>query len=513
MEHQAIETKLNVKQESTCKLPTRFNCAMCRMLDFTVAALGLLMLSPLFIFIAIKIRMDSAGPTFYRGKRMGRYGKPFQILKFRTMYEAPESYKGSKVTASGDPRITPFGQWLRDTKMNELPQLINVLKGEMSLVGPRPEDFEIASGWSDHQKTVILSVRPGMTSPASVMYRDEEQMLNQDNLLHQYLSEILPDKLRMDMLYVNKKNVLFDIDVIFSTLLSLLPYWRKTPIRRWELYYGPLHRFARRYAMWFFIDTFLATFSLGATAAVYRVNAPLDVGWPISLLYAFIFVSCFGASNYAFQLYAIEWSRAPSRLAINLLFSAAAGMLGVNLIEFIFHSSLKPLPVVVSLVATMLTWFLSVAVRYRERLITTVASRWIKARNNANSMAENVLIIGAGRNAYAVQWLFDQSEFHRWFRIAGFIDDEHTLQLLQVGLNKVLGTTENIPEVVEKYNIGLICFTIKNISSDNRQRILNICSQTGVRTVEMPDFFGIMYDAFKPCIKENIEQKQVEQFR
>ncbi|HNZ14278.1 MAG TPA: sugar transferase, partial [Anaerolineaceae bacterium] len=133
-----------IQGRSTHKLAFRLDAFLRRTLDILAALGGLLFLAPFFAVIAIVIRRDSPGPVFYRGPRVGLHGKEFGILKFRTMYECPESYAGSAVTTSGDSRITPLGRWLRDSKINELPQLWNVLVGEMSLVGPRPEDPKLA---------------------------------------------------------------------------------------------------------------------------------------------------------------------------------------------------------------------------------------------------------------------------------------------------------------------------------------------------------------------------------
>jgi len=129
-----------------------------RAFDVVVSGIGLIILSPIFSLIALGIKRDSPGPVYYRGARVGRHGKSFKMLKFRTMYERPESYNGTKLTANRDKRVTPLGQWLRDTKLNELPQLWNVFVGEMSLVGPRPEvaefvenrTIELGGGVFDH---------------------------------------------------------------------------------------------------------------------------------------------------------------------------------------------------------------------------------------------------------------------------------------------------------------------------------------------------------------------------
>jgi lipopolysaccharide/colanic/teichoic acid biosynthesis glycosyltransferase len=141
-----------------------YRAPMKRAMDVTVSLTVLILLSPLFALIAAAIRRDSPGPAFYRGERVGRCGKVFKILKFRTMYETPASYSGPKVTAQDDPRVTPLGRWLRSTKLNELPQFWNVLMGEMSLVGPRPEDPTLAQSWPAAVREEILSFSIAMRS-------------------------------------------------------------------------------------------------------------------------------------------------------------------------------------------------------------------------------------------------------------------------------------------------------------------------------------------------------------
>ena len=168
------------------------NNTLSRLVDLLASGLGLLLLSPFFLLIGMTIKRESPGPIFYHGKHAGKGGKPFWILKFRTLFEDQDSYNGPKVTAQDDPRVTPQGSWLRHTKLNELPQLWNVLKGEMSLVGPRPEDYDIAMAWSEEVQNEVLAVRPGVTSPTSVVYRDEESLLSQEGLMDSYLNQALP---------------------------------------------------------------------------------------------------------------------------------------------------------------------------------------------------------------------------------------------------------------------------------------------------------------------------------
>jgi lipopolysaccharide/colanic/teichoic acid biosynthesis glycosyltransferase len=192
-----------------------------RFLDFTLAALGLLVLALLFAVVAILIRLTSAGPVFFKQERMGRGFRPFLIYKFRTMvWHAPE--QGALITAGKDARITPVGGILRRAKIDELPQLINVLKGEMSFVGPRPEVRKYAEMFRrDYEE--ILQIKPGITDLASLKYRHESELLGQsENPEQQYLQEILPDKIRLNKEYRRRSSFLFDLGVIWKTVMKLV---------------------------------------------------------------------------------------------------------------------------------------------------------------------------------------------------------------------------------------------------------------------------------------------------
>jgi len=156
-----------------------------RILDIAVALIGLVLLAPAFVVIAMLIKLDSPGPIFFRGRRIGLHGRPFHIFKFRSMVPDVPS-KGAAVTCKDDPRITGVGKILRKTKLDELPSLVNVLRGEMSLVGPRPEAPAWVGRYTPQQWTV-LTVRPGITGLAQIKYRNEEELLSGANLEVEYL--------------------------------------------------------------------------------------------------------------------------------------------------------------------------------------------------------------------------------------------------------------------------------------------------------------------------------------
>jgi lipopolysaccharide/colanic/teichoic acid biosynthesis glycosyltransferase len=192
-----------------------------RVLDFTVAALGLLLLAPLFVLIALAIKLDSPGSVFFAHARVGRYGRPFKVLKFRTMVQdAPK--RGGAITAEDDPRVTRVGKILRKTKLDELPQLWNVLKGEMSLVGPRPQVEQYVALWEPTLREKVLSVRPGITGLTQISFRHEGVLLAQQPNPEAYYREVLlPIKLRSDAEYVDKRTLLYDLYLIARTLPAL----------------------------------------------------------------------------------------------------------------------------------------------------------------------------------------------------------------------------------------------------------------------------------------------------
>ena len=194
---------------------------MKRCFDFVLSLMGLIALLPVFIVVAWVVKKDG-GPVFYRQQRVGKYGTLFNIYKFRSMVIDADK-TGAKVTASHDPRITRIGSLLRKTKIDELPQLFNVLTGDISLVGPRPEVPYYVSKWPDACKKTILSVKPGITDYATLYYNDEQAILAKaEDPEKAYLKEVMPHKLRMYEQYVNDQSFWLDIRIILATLLKMV---------------------------------------------------------------------------------------------------------------------------------------------------------------------------------------------------------------------------------------------------------------------------------------------------
>lgn len=193
---------------------------MKRIFDILVSFVGLVILSPLFIVLAIVIVSDSKGPVFFKQTRVGRNGVPFKIYKFRTMIEDAEA-KGMQLTVGDDSRITNVGTFLRKTKIDELPQLINVFKGEMSFVGPRPEVPKYVELYTEDQRQVLM-VRPGITDLASIECRNESDLLAMiDSPEKVYIEEVMPRKIELNKEYIRTISLAFDIRIIIRTIMAI----------------------------------------------------------------------------------------------------------------------------------------------------------------------------------------------------------------------------------------------------------------------------------------------------
>ena len=194
---------------------------MIRFFDFILSLVGLVVLAPIFIVLAIWIKIDSKGPVFYKQVRVGQNSIDFELFKFRSM--VVDADKKGLITVGGrDPRITRSGYFIRKYKLDELPQLINVLVGDMSLVGPRPEVRKYVDLYTDEQQKV-LSVKPGITDYASIEYMDENEILGKSSDPEKtYIEDIMPEKIKYNMKYINNKNLFEYFKIIFLTVLKIV---------------------------------------------------------------------------------------------------------------------------------------------------------------------------------------------------------------------------------------------------------------------------------------------------
>ena len=195
-----------------------------RVLDVSLSLAGLIILSPVFVAVALAVKASSRGPVLYRAQRVGRHGRLFTLYKFRSMY-VDHRGDGPRVTGREDSRVTAVGRFLRRTKLDELPQLFNTLIGEMSLVGPRPEDPVFVSGYSEAEREV-LRVKPGITSLATLLHRHEEELLTGANFEERYRRDIMPAKLRIELQYLSNRTLATDLRILAATVVAL---FRKPP--------------------------------------------------------------------------------------------------------------------------------------------------------------------------------------------------------------------------------------------------------------------------------------------
>jgi len=192
-----------------------------RLADCLISIIILLILSPLFLIAVVGIKLSSAGPVLYRAKRVGLNGCIFIMYKFRTM-DSNETQLSSRITAKRDPRIYPFGLWLRRFKIDELPQLFNILKGEMSFVGPRPEDPDIVQQHYHSYYFETLRVLPGLASPGSIYnYTHGEKLIDVENTEDFYITQLLPTKLALDAVYVREASFLYDLKIVARTIWTI----------------------------------------------------------------------------------------------------------------------------------------------------------------------------------------------------------------------------------------------------------------------------------------------------
>lgn len=463
-----------------------------RLFDIVAASIGLITLAPLFVIVGILIKRDSPGPVFYRGSRIGKKGQPFGMMKFRTMHENEASYNGPRLTSSGDQRITPLGNWLRNTKINELPQLWNVLLGDMSLVGPRPEDPDLIQAYPENTLKEVVSIRPGITSPASILYHSEQDMLATPDPMGTYMREILPDKLRLDQLYVRNRSFISDLDVIFWTLAIFLPRLARTGIPEGHLFAGPFSRFVYRHFSWFLADISVVFAAASIVTLAWRLPGPLNWGWHYCLALSLGFALVFSAVNYATGLNRIIWSKARADDAFSLLLSAGGvtlAALALNYLQGVYHLLPFPaLPTVLILSIGLMAHFGFLIVRYRFRLLLWLAESWSALKKSTPGTKERILILGEGETCDITSWLLRQGMLRHAFSIIGVVTNENpTIQGMQVNGCRVLGGVRDLPALVKQYDVRMIVYTLSGTESRAREMVFAISKASRIKLLFLDD--------------------------
>jgi lipopolysaccharide/colanic/teichoic acid biosynthesis glycosyltransferase len=461
--------------------------ALRRVIDILVSAFGLLFLAPFFAIIAVMIKRDSPGPVFYKGKRVGKNGKEFWIIKFRTMYEAPESYSGRRLTIKSDPRITEFGRWLRETKINELPQLWNVLVGDMSLVGPRPEDPTLISQSPEDMARKILLVRPGMTSPASIMFIDEEEKIRTEDPIQDYIQNILPFKLKMDLDYIRNRTIINDLDLIFLTLISLIPNVRKKAINEQILYKGPIISLLRGFIKWFLIDLVVALVSSSLSILIWRLSSPINLGFIPALLLAVLMALSFSTMNAILGLNRVSWRYTRAEASIDIGITTIISLSIIIVLNF-FHFFPVTIPLIIIVLSGVFSFFGFVLTRYRERIITGIASRWLSLRKKENIVGEKALIIGAGNLGLRASWFINHGNLSRLISVVGFLDDDYYKSGMVFDGSPVIGRIVELPRILKENQIDTVVIAISDLDENRIGLIESVCDENDVKYIQFEDF-------------------------
>jgi len=468
-----------------------------RIFDITIALIGLIILAPVFAVIAILIKLDSPGPVFFRGKRVGQYGKMFYILKFRSMVpDAPQ--KGAAITCNDDPRITRTGRFLRKTKLDELPSLVNVLKGEMSLVGPRPE----APTWVEHytpQQRVVLTVKPGITGLAQIKYRNEEALLSRANLETEY-PQIMNDKLNIDLNYVKNRSFLLDTRILLETVMVLfsgsdrqrttamvqsrLPMSRGlVAVATYEL--GLLKQYIRRIGLDLMIIPFafylawLIRFDCRVPAEEWEILTIRML--PITFVYIII--------NLASGIYRRLWAYASFRDVALLSETVGLGTLILAVINFAltnyYHYRLSTGGLIIG---GLLTLTLSTLAKYRRQLITILfASR----PRPADSSLERVLIVGINEMAQRLATQIYLGGGQK-YELVGFVSDDSNGQGMNINGVEILGTSDQIRTLVRDKQIDVIIIARRPSDREEMWRLISTCQETCAQIKVLPDIVEIM---------------------
>ncbi len=436
-----------------------------RSIDILFSAAGLTILLPVIGVVGFGIKLSSRGPVFYKQNRVGKNGKIFSIIKFRTMIVGAEKRGG--ISVGNDPRSTQLGRFLRASKMDELPQLWNVLIGEMSLIGPRPEIPEIVLHYSEEQKKV-LSVHPGIVGPAQIIGRNEEEMLPADveDAQDYYLRYILPDKLKIDLRYVENCTLLTDIRLLARGIKETIIGTFKPNALSGKNVWPSL----------FVVDLMMAAFS-------YFLSYCLRFDWSVpeteieTLLFSLPIVLLFrGWVFLYFKLYRTLFKYISIKDLIRII-QAVVLSSGLIIIAIFFlglrvHS--RSIFIIDSLLLLMAMGGIRVMLRnMSERRIA-----------HSYSPPVNILIVGAGDvGEMAVRDLLKNGQN---YHVIGFIDDDIKKQGISIHGFKVLGRRIDIPDVVHTLHVDEILIAINKISSQEMHAIINFCEKARVKYRMIP---------------------------
>lgn len=460
-----------------------------RLFDVVASLAGLLVLSPLFLVLAIAIKLDSPGPVFFRQVRVGLHGRPFRIFKFRTMRSDPVA-GGAQITVGQDARITRVGGYLRRWKLDELAQLIDVLRGTMSLVGPRPEVPRYVEHYSPERRGHVLSVRPGITDFASLRFRDESEVLAlAENPEREYVEVILPEKLQFAANYVDHSSLSTDLRALGLTLRTvLLPDSAKRRVRR----------IVSNLSFWRWVERRLTGSSTASRWLAVLTDAFIVLGcWHITYLFRLGFerwqpgrppyddqvsigvtlaylicLQLFGVRHSVWRYFAFDDLR---RLTLACLM---AGLLSAAVVLMAHLSGVARAVLVLHPLFCLVAFALArMAVRVIWEHANAVAS------GDDDATRHYVIVMGAG--PVARRLLAGLHQRHGW-HVLGLLDDEPSLQGIRVAGVRVLGGLDRIrdPSLTASATHAIIAMPEQSV--DLRQRALEFARQSGLTVLTVP---------------------------
>jgi FlaA1/EpsC-like NDP-sugar epimerase/lipopolysaccharide/colanic/teichoic acid biosynthesis glycosyltransferase len=461
---------------------SRLDLLLKRHFDITMAAIGLVLSLPFLIVIGVAIKLYDGGPIFYRANRVGRGGRLFHLWKFRTMVVNADR-EGPAITAKNDPRITPIGRWLRRTKLDELPQLLNVLMGDMSIVGPRPEHPRYVALYTPEQRQV-LNVRPGITSAASLTYRQEEHILSSPDWERIYRAEILPAKLGIDLAYLSQRSFLSDIELILRTILAI--YWR------YREAFMMLHWLNRnRYIL--LIDIILIIFGAPLAFLIRLDASPLFVlHLPIIGLFAVTGLIVKPFIYWAFGLYRRFWRYASTG---ELLLIVAAATVSSLVLTVLFLAIILPYGLIPFFPRSVLVidWLLQLIFVGGVRFLVRVSTESSKAGESLGQRTRQrrVLIAGAG-DAGAMITREIQHNPELGITPVAFVDDNPNKIGKRIHNVPVLSTLDDIPQLAQRLHIDEVIIAMPTVPGRVVRGITRLCEQSSVSSKTMPGMYELI---------------------
>jgi lipopolysaccharide/colanic/teichoic acid biosynthesis glycosyltransferase len=435
-----------------------------RMIDILISLLGLLGLIIMLPFVALLIKLDSRGPVFYLCDRVGLNGKIFKMYKFRTMYETPD-FQGPSVSSQGDPRVTTIGRVLRRLKLNEFPQFLNVLKGEMTLVGPRPEATDLAAAYPPEARK-IFSVKPGLIGPNQILGRNEEELYPPGvDPQKFYIDQILPQKLPLDLQFIDDQSLLKNFKYLLQGALVTITgaIGRRHLLENLSQIFLLLSD-AALCLVSFILAHFLRYNGINdpAAAAAYYRLLPWTV---LARLPIFIYFGFYHVLIRHLALYDIK--RVFQGVALASIF-------------FVTVAFLSGLAVGYARGAFLIDWFCLTILLIGYRALVKKLYLWYKVKASADGEKTRVLIWGAG-DCGELCLHFLQKERQPSYEVVGFIDDNPRKRGKRLGGVKVLGDRHHLNIVSQLYKVQQVFIAISAASLPELKKIMKTCRDSGLR--------------------------------